>query len=83
MKVVCIDAGMRNYSWTDPKAPELIEGAIYDVIEGKGWHRITNDWVDCYYIVGHPDFGFAKDRFIPLSDISETELIKERETVNA
>lgn len=80
MKVMCIN----DYIENEMKfyMPKLIVGEIYTVIEEK---------VNCgfsFYLLGEcvsPIFNYwyEKSCFIPLSDIDEKELIKERELVNA
>jgi hypothetical protein len=73
MRVLCVDAGQL-------KRPLLKEGEVYAVYEENTWYFnmpvffLTE--IDCNG-KKHP---FAQDRFIPLSDIDETELVNELET---
>ena len=78
MKVMCID-----------DRPPLFSSAIMP----KYGEIVTASQCTCHYdcyiiaeylftIQGYPQ-SIPKKRFIPLSDIDETELIKERELVNA
>lgn len=78
-KVICID--------NKPNAAstcriELVEGQIYDIYQSPSF-------ANYYRVKGleiHTDSGvitnYGKFRFIPLSNIDETELIKQREHDN-
>lgn len=81
MKVICIDAAPRYYTHNEDL---LKEGEPYNIdreviaIGTDGVNRISYKLVEF-----PPPHAFCKDRFIPCSEIDETELIKERELVNA
>ena len=75
MKVICIDAKKCH---TTGNPVRLKEGETYEVYDSP--------YDDCYIVVGFeicPVSGlrdcYFKDRFIPLSTIDETELLKERQ----
>lgn len=77
MKVMCIDDKPGQYSRCPFKVGEIVTVKQcpafennYDVIE----YPSTPDGQLC---------SWSKTRFIPLSDIDETELVKERELENA
>lgn len=88
MKVICIDDSERDYGHISnnkeqPKYDWWVkQGSVYTVIKNvipvdvKIW---------CYVLAEDPDgadgWSWEADRFVPLSDIDETELIKERELV--
>jgi hypothetical protein len=70
MKVLCINAKPVNCDI------DLIEGEVYTVIDIEMFQNKD------YYVlaeIAKPN-SFIKDRFIPLSDIDETEIVKQRET---
>lgn len=78
MRVLCID---------DSERPNTIEtNCDFEVIEGRVYH-VYNEWISedkirCYSLEEDPErdaYGFEADRFIPLSNIDETELLKERQ----
>lgn len=81
MKVMCINTSeIHGFNLTnDGYLLSLIkEGKLYEV---ESFVPTPNGFGK-YYLVGvknHTD-GFSTLRFIPLSDIDETELIKERQT---
>lgn len=66
MRVICIDAKTRVL-----QSP-LVEGKIYEVGEGKYCNE------GCCYDVLELGVGCNKNRFIPLSNIDEIELVNER-----
>lgn len=75
MKVMCIDDTYSFKDGTEPKYGEIVTASQCD------------QYKECYDLKEYPinSFGvpqsFRKKRFIPLSDIDEAELIKERELV--
>lgn len=79
-KVVCIDAGNRLWCISHGMAP-LVEGRIYTIRgeqefgKGIGWlfEEIQNPI--CRTEVRCAEPSYAKHRFIPLSDIDETETV--------
>lgn len=80
MRVMCIS----DYIENEMKSymPKLKVGEIYTVI------KETKESGFYFYLLSehiNPDFNYwyEKSCFIPLSDIDETELIKQRELVNA
>lgn len=80
MKVICIDSSNQLNDGT----PDVIEGQIYTVI---GETSAKQSYIlegmdrgdDCICDLGYGIGGYRKTRFIPLSEIDETELAKERE----
>lgn len=79
MKVVCIDSPNRNDSFVERLLKEV---SIYTA-------RQSSWCIDCYQITEVPIdpldgflLSFKKDRFIPLSEIDEMELINKNELVN-
>lgn len=62
MKVLCVDAAPRY-----TPIPELTEGHLYE-----GYYQSQYD----FFIPAH-NKGYDADRFIPLSDIDEKEMIRE------
>lgn len=83
MKVMCIEGVKKGMIAMNGKPvknqDEIYEGEIYTV----SWKTILLG--ESVYMLSErsPFFGYRERRFIPLSDIDETELIKERELVNA
>lgn len=71
MKVICINNGpLKNSIGKVWCAPELIEGHTYTVI-----NEIKNSYTLKEVSIEEGNFhGFNKDRFIPLSEIDETEI---------
>ena len=67
MKVLCIDAS---------GCMLISENEIYTASEG-----LRNIGVPNYYIheVDHPAPYYAADRFVPLSEIDETQLVNQKE----
>lgn len=74
MRVMCIaDNWIEGYQCENHPRPKY--GEIDEVID-ECWDKI-----DYYELQRFPGIIFAKQNFIPLSSIDETELIKEREQV--
>lgn len=79
MKVICVNNGpMIGRDGDVSSCKELIEGKVYNVNDSK-----YNS--DAYEVDGHrfcPEVGgyvdYYKSRFIPLSEIDETELAEQR-----
>ena len=77
MKVICVDASNQSYDGT----PNVVEGDIYTVI-GETVSKqsyILSELSRGVASSGNIG-GFKKSRFIPLSSIDETELLRERES---
>ena len=72
MKVICIDPG-------PPEISPLILNEIYHVINDQ--HQCPFCGTPMYELQEHPGGHFHSDRFIPVSDIDETELVNKKETV--
>ena len=77
MKVICIDGQPRHYTSDVTKMAK--EGCIYTPV---GEAVILS--VPAYKLAEFPNddiiqFWFAKDRFIPLSEIDEMELVNEKQ----
>ena len=82
MKVICIDDKQHSdsYYWLDGL---IVEGEIYNVLrEQLSFDNNGNERIG--FILAEVPLklraAFNKDRFIPCSDIDETELIKERQS---
>lgn len=80
MKVMCISDFIENHMKL--YMPKLKVGEIYTVI------KETNQNGFSFYLLGEYidtnfNYWYEQSCFIPLSDIDETELIKQRELVNA
>lgn len=77
MKLVCI-----NTALVPSDFPKLEEGQIY-TSDGSPDNDINNDYYCLAEIPWMCDngyrYGYLKSRFIPLSNIDETELIRERQ----
>jgi len=77
MKAMCIDDKQGKYSKCPFKVGDIVTVKQCPVFEGN------------YDVIEYPSShngqlcSWVKTRFIPLSDIDEKELIKERELVNA
>lgn len=72
MKVLCIDASDREDDYECSDDFEIEEGKTYTVCD----EFECKMGVPCYCLSEDPDrefSGFAKDRFIPVSDIDETK----------
>jgi hypothetical protein len=52
-------------------------GEIYIVIETKSCHEIDGRLHDYYILQELPGYAYDSNGFIPLSDIDETEMIRE------
>lgn len=78
MKVMFIDDTNVPCVAIVPKIGEIV------TIDGNSYFYPNNYYIKEYFFdkKGNPQ-SFKKRRFIPLSDIDEKELIKERELVNA
>jgi len=81
MKVICIDA-----SGLYPHTPPIQEGQVYTT-DG---HPDNDFYHEHYCLAEIPTmcsngyrYGYFKCRFIPVSDIDETELIRERQKQSA
>lgn len=79
MKVICIDAGGRKSPFTGiiRVAKDLIEGEVYTVIE----HGVSPSGFPFTILEENKSNlykgSYHSDRFIPLSEIDETELIEQ------
>jgi hypothetical protein len=78
MKVICIDAGNKKRGdGSIGDATELIEGAVYTVVDETmsqyGTYGFLLKEVKSTY---HDEGYFRSDRFVPLSDIDEMELVE-------
>lgn len=77
MKVVCIDAESR----LDCPPCDLVEGDIYTVIDTMHFSQNKYGRIQehAVYILSERtiDFGYGVERFIPLSDLDEIELVTE------
>ncbi len=77
-KVICIDAGDKKWCIDHGMWP-LKEGSVYTIrgeeAYGKGVGYLLEEIHNICNIVGHPgkEPGYAKHRFIPLSEIDESE----------
>ena len=76
MKVMCIDDNYKEICGQEPSFGEIVTATQCDT------------YLDCYDIHeylksknGIPQ-SFLKKRFAPISEIEETELVKERELIN-
>lgn len=77
MEVMCINDSGFTIILRHPKCGEIVD--VIDSIEHKESYIVSGYEIDidgsrCY---------FKKHRFVPLSDIDEKELVKERELLNA
>jgi hypothetical protein len=79
MKMMCIDDNFITKDGFEPKFGEIVTAT----------QTREPEFYDCYDLLEYPldsegnEICFDKKHFAPLSDIDETELIKERELVNA
>ena len=77
MKVICIHAGRVDLSFNKLEPLGLVEGQCYTVID----EYINEQDYPCYLLAEitgpNPRGGFKKCRFIPLSNIDETEMKRE------
>jgi len=77
MKVICIDASPES---NDHKSGLLKEGAVYTVLFDCLVYGTDGKTTKGYALVEFGDkYGFDAKRFVPLSEIDELELVKERE----
>lgn len=79
MRVICIEGVKKGTISSDGtpivKNEEIYEGEIYSV---SGEYKYNGE--EFYFLrERNPFLAYKKRRFAPLSDIDETELIKERE----
>lgn len=77
-KVICIDASNQSYDGT----PNVVEGNIYTVVGETVTEQsyILSELSRGVVSSGNIG-GFKKSRFIPLSQIDETELLQQREVL--
>lgn len=74
MKVICIDANYHgNNGLKKPPFP-LVEGNIYHVSYECLSRNKLGELIEAYVLHEMPQGGWERWRFIPLSDISETEM---------
>jgi len=77
MKVICIDASGKGVG---PKGFDIEEGHIYHVCD-----EFVDNGILAYSLSEDPhrdEWGFSAYRFIPLSEIDETEMVNEKQTIN-
>ncbi len=82
MNVICIDNKPRQFSPSPHLLALIKEGCIYEVEEESVGFDLMGNKMASFILKGvnkRPQ-GYAADRFIPLSDIDETEILAERET---
>lgn len=77
MKVICIEgAKIGDNTWLGiPVRPDqmIYEGEVYTVLS-----EVNHPYGPAYFLAEKPaDLTYQKRRFIPLSDISETEMKRE------
>jgi len=72
MRVLCIDAKPRTNSFNNEIA-SLVENEYYHVIGEYEGHDVNGVAGMGYELAELPSVGYAADRFIPVSDIDETE----------
>lgn len=88
MRVVCIDKNSDPLAIPASKEDQIFEGEIYTVTRYSEYSLNNISKVERYpvYTLAErsPNVGYAVERFIPLSDIDETEMIREpvKEIVN-
>lgn len=75
MKVMCIEANIKVRPGENSK-PVVIYGGIYTVIDsGAGADQLMPcDW---YELLEHAGYVYGQHLFIPLSQISETDMVRE------
>lgn len=76
MKVLCIDDKPRPGDILEAEK-FLFEGKVYSVIKetiGYDDAAFTVNPVPCYILAEDPGWGYEINRFIPVSDIDETEM---------
>lgn len=85
MRVLCIDNKARSNSF-HPELLQLIkEGECYEVYDSQPGMGTDGNIGVVYYLVGinKRPYGINSDRFVPCSDIDETELVNTKEEVYA
>lgn len=75
MKVICIDASDDPAGFEGKKV--ITEGGIYTVIEHIIAVGTDGSEIPGYELAEDIGWGYAKSRFIPLSSINETEMVRE------
>jgi hypothetical protein len=84
MRVICVDGIKKGEkAWDTPKVCDdfdaIYEGEIYNVVREKVY-----DGHLCYFLQEkRNNAAYYSGLFMPLSEIDEKELVKERELVNA
>lgn len=82
MKVICIQSNLCDSITLKDEPDCIIEGHIYTVIDtvAKTFYGKTNTYYGLAEI-NNGKTGFDVDIFIPVSEIDETEMIREYNTV--
>jgi hypothetical protein len=81
MRVLCVDNKVRSNSM-NPEILQLIkEGEPYEVYDTSLDRGVDGSIGTVYYLVGINErpYGINSDRFVPLSDIDENELVNTKE----
>lgn len=78
MKVLCIIAGNRGNGKMNPHK-KLEEGVVYNVLNEVMANDRFGNSVPAYELYEFPGGGWERDRFIPLSQIDEMELLEQRQ----
>lgn len=78
MKVICVDAKADGSEFV---TGFLIENKIYTVVQECIIINVYGKTEIGYALEGIPEYGFPKYKFVPLSEIDETELAEQRKEV--
>jgi hypothetical protein len=78
MKVLCINASLDLYE-RPYKDFKLIEGNIYTVVSERAGFDVNGFPVKCYDLAEDGDMLHRVNKFIPLSEIDENEMLAKRD----
>ncbi len=76
MRVICIDASLLPDEFPYENGFKLVEGDVYTVVGERKGFNVNQKFVGmCYDLLEDPNHELhSKDKFAPLSEISETEM---------
>lgn len=74
MKVLCIDDKIRHpHGFMEEGGIKIKEGEVYEVLrETEGYDKLGNTY-RVYELTVDPGYGYELWRFVPISNIDETE----------
>jgi len=81
MKVICVDSTNNELGDAGHDNFNLNEADIYNVKEECIGEYYCGKQIECYSLFEDLEFAYEKFRFIPLSEIDETEMVNSKQVL--